>query len=260
MNRKMFCFDLDNTLLNHRTYQVSERAIKAIATLKEAGHVIVLASGRDFETPNSQPFELLIKPDATVHSNGLKVTMGDTPLFAHYFDKSLMMKVIEAARQLGLCVGASIQGGEFYTHYEVLRDFEIRMSGHCEKTFQDADRLLDYKVHALHFMGTEQDIKRLCEEISGLHYYMFNGNFGADLLDIGWSKAEGIEKLLKHYNMDWSDVISFGDSMNDREMIRRSAKGYAVGNSVSALKEVADEVIGTIEEDGVALLLEERYI
>ncbi len=260
MKRKMFCFDLDNTLLNHRIYEVSERAIKAIAKLKEAGHIIVLASGRDFDTPNSQPFEVLINPDATVHSNGLKVTKDDTALFVHYFDRKRMAKVIDVAKELGLCVGASVRGGEFYTHYEILRDFEIRMAGHCDKTFQDADKLLDYDVHSIHFMGTEQDIQQLCNRVSGLHYYMFNGNFGADLLDIGWSKAEGIEKLLEHYAMDWTDVVSFGDSMNDKEMVRRSAQGYAMGNSVPALKEVADEVIKSIDDDGVAVILEERYL
>lgn len=87
MERKMFCFDLDNTLLNHKKYKISERILDALERLKQLGHIVVLASGRDFDTPNSKPFADMVKPQAIVHANGLKVTLNNQLLFEHYFEK-----------------------------------------------------------------------------------------------------------------------------------------------------------------------------
>lgn len=260
MERKMFCFDLDNTLLNHKKYKISERILHALERLKQQGHIVVLASGRDFDTPNSKPFADMINPQAIVHANGLKVTANTELLFEHYFDKQLMKKVLDYGTHNNLCVGASIEGGEYYTHYEIIREFEINMYGYCHKTYHESYELLNRQVHSLHIVADKEEILELVREIQGLHYFLFNGNFGADLMDVVWSKAEGIQVLHDYYGMTWEDTICFGDSMNDLSMIQKAKRGFAVENGTQILKDAADMIIKSVDEDGVALAIETFFL
>ena len=46
-NKKIFSFDIDMTLLNHKDYKITPSALLAIESLREQGHIIVLATGRN---------------------------------------------------------------------------------------------------------------------------------------------------------------------------------------------------------------------
>ena len=260
MEEKMFCFDLDNTLLNHKKYKISERIIRALNALKKAGHIVVIASGRDFDTPNSKPFVEMVCPHAIVHANGLKVTVNQEILYEHYFEKKLMKRILDYGIEHSLCVGASIEGGEYYTHYEIIREFELKMYGYCNKRYHDPYLLLDRQVHSLHIVADKEDILTLAKIIPEIHYFLFNGNFGADVMDIQWSKAEGIQKLHQYYGMTWEDTICFGDSMNDLSMIQKAKRGFAVENATQVLKDAADMIIKSVEEDGVAIAIESYFL
>ena len=58
--------------------------------------------------------------------------------------------------------------------------------------------------------------------------------------------------MCKGLGIDPSEVIAFGDAENDLEMIQFAGHGVAMGNACDALKDVADEVTLTNNEDGIA--------
>ena len=72
----------------------------------------------------------------------------------------------------------------------------------------------------------------------------------------GASKGKAVMELAKQLGMDKSQVMSFGDSYNDIEMITESGIGIAMGNACESLKEVADYITLSNDEDGVAVILE----
>ena len=56
------------------------------------------------------------------------------------------------------------------------------------------------------------------------------------------------------------DIIAFGDDYADIGMLKLAGRGVAMGNAVEEVKAIADVVIGTNDEDGIAAFLEkERY-
>lgn len=61
---------------------------------------------------------------------------------------------------------------------------------------------------------------------------------------------------LDQWQLGWSDVIAFGDDMNDLEMLGKSRIGVAMGNACEAVRLAADRTTGTNNEDGVAAVLE----
>ena len=89
-NRKIFSFDIDMTLLEHKTYKITPSALLAIERLKEQGHIIVLATGRNPENSDSKQFVDIVTPDAVIGLNGTLVKVGEEKLFEHFFDKDVL--------------------------------------------------------------------------------------------------------------------------------------------------------------------------
>lgn len=76
--------------------------------------------------------------------------------------------------------------------------------------------------------------------------FMFppSSNSWIEVVHHGDTKAQGITRLLDRRGMEWSDVIAFGDSLNDLEMIECAGVGCAMRNGHPILKAIADRVIG----------------
>ena len=77
-----------------------------------------------------------------------------------------------------------------------------------------------------------------------------------EVMAAGVSKASGLAQLCARLGVDRSEVIAFGDGLNDREMLAWAGHGVAVANADDAVKDVADAVTGSNDDDGVAQVLE----
>ena len=80
--------------------------------------------------------------------------------------------------------------------------------------------------------------------------------FYIEAMPKGLNKAEGLRRTCELLHISPEEVIAFGDAENDLEMIRFSGRGVAMGNACDALKEAADEITLTNNEDGIAHSLE----
>lgn len=75
----------------------------------------------------------------------------------------------------------------------------------------------------------------------------------------GVTKAAGLAWLCEREGVDVSQVIAFGDMPNDLPLLTWAGRGVAVGNAHPAVKEVADEVTRTNDDDGVARYLSDLF-
>ena len=57
--------------------------------------------------------------------------------------------------------------------------------------------------------------------------------------------------IASHFDLDLSDVIAFGDDINDYDMLKAAGTGVAMGNATNDLKEVADYVTETNDNEGI---------
>lgn len=69
---------------------------------------------------------------------------------------------------------------------------------------------------------------------------------------IGINKANGLKIVCRKLGIDMENVMAVGDSLNDMAMIKEAGIGVAMGNAQEVLKEAADWVTATNNEDGVA--------
>ena len=75
----------------------------------------------------------------------------------------------------------------------------------------------------------------------------------------GVSKAEAIKKLAQKLGILIKDIIAFGDEVNDIEMLTLVGLGIAMENADDVVKEAADQIAGSNDQDGVGKELEKIF-
>ena len=73
------------------------------------------------------------------------------------------------------------------------------------------------------------------------------------------NKWNAIEKLAEKLNINKEEIATIGDNMNDKQMIENAGLGVIMENSAPYMKEFADVVTASNNEDGVAKAIE-KYI
>ena len=243
-------FDLDMTLLDHQTYQITESALEAVERLRE-NHRIVIASGRDMDNYYSCRFRDELRPDGIIHMNGTKVTAGEERIYDHFMKPELVEALLAFAQENRLSVGATIDGTDYYTSPDTVREHDRKRWGDMNRRFGDPEALLHMPVRTLAYIGGEEGVRLMEKQFPGVKFPMFAGKVGADVVEQEASKAEGLKRLCSYWGIPMENTAAFGDIMNDLEIVKAAAVGIAMGNGVPELEAAADYVTDHIREDGV---------
>jgi hydroxymethylpyrimidine pyrophosphatase-like HAD family hydrolase len=97
------------------------------------------------------------------------------------------------------------------------------------------------------------------------HLHMHSIAFG--VTDVAWldvgimgvTKATGLQKLCDRLGIDRSEVVAFGDAMNDREMLEWAGYSVAMGHAKPEIRALADFVTGPVPGQGVIDVLDRLY-
>lgn len=85
---------------------------------------------------------------------------------------------------------------------------------------------------------------------------VFSAPFYLEFTDKGIDKAKALSTVLPPLGIESVDVISFGDGQNDLSIIEYAGMGVAMGNAVEELKNIANHITLSNDEDGIAVALE----
>jgi Cof subfamily protein (haloacid dehalogenase superfamily) len=108
--------------------------------------------------------------------------------------------------------------------------------------------------------STAEDFVALGREL-GLQgtSYVVGWTAWLDLAAVGVSKASGLSYVVDQLGLEPSDVLAIGDGRNDVEMLTWAGRGVAMGHAPDEVKEIADDVTGTVDEDGAATEISRWY-
>ncbi len=124
--------------------------------------------------------------------NGTKITVGDTIIYEHLFDKELMRQIIAYAQDDAACsVGASVGGYDYYVHPEVVNRHDTDLWGECGRRFADPWKLPDLDVRTMAYIGDEKGAKAMGARFPEVNVHMFAEKRGADVVEKTASKAMG---------------------------------------------------------------------
>lgn len=251
---KAVFFDIDDTLRTKDTGYMPESIKKVFKQLKEKGIITGIASGR---ARYGVPKEVQdLNADYCVKLNGAYVKDKDKNIIFQRPIPANLVKAFKAwADEIGIYYGLAGR------HEAVLSYRNDVISDAIDIVYSNLDVNPDFdKNHDVYQMWTFEDTledldlpEYLSEHLRLVRWH--DHSFDVVLKDV--SKALGVSKLVEYLNLKPENILFFGDGPNDLEMFDYVGLKVAMGNAVPELKEKADFVTKTVEEDGILYALEE---
>jgi len=258
---RLVALDIDGTLLKWiegagQTFeQVAPAVHDAVRRAHDAGAHIVLASGRSPHGMTTIADLLDLEggePAWVVASNGA-VVFRYPPLEVVHEETFDARPAVEAIlrEHPGVLVAVEERG----VGYRVNRPFPAgELSG--DMVITDVADLVAQHVSRVIIRdpdSTAEDFLDLAGRL-GLHGtdYVVGWTAWLDLAPVGVSKASGLAHVADRLGVAAADVLAIGDGRNDIEMLRWAGRGVAMGQAVEPVIAAADDVTGTVYEDGAA--------
>lgn len=265
MKPHLIVLDLDGTLLTDQQ-KISANTKKTLLQAKEQGHQVMIATGRPYRASDIYYHELgLTTP--IVNFNGAYVhhpknaawQTKHTPI-----DLSVVHDVVESINSYEYENIIAEVKDDIYVHTEDERILNIFNMGNPKITLGDLyTHLLDNPTSLL-IQANEVNSMIIRDHLQAVHAEVIeHRRWGAPLHIIeivrrGLNKAVGIAHVAKDLGIPRERIIAFGDEDNDLEMIDYAGIGVAMGNGIPALKNIANEITTTNNDDGIAKILIDR--
>ncbi len=240
-------FDVDGTLLSHKTRQVPPSARRAVEKLKEQGILCIVATGRQISEMKKLPIADM-EFDGYLTLNGqLMLDAGENILFSKPITgkvKEFLLRQFESQEYPALLVEEKTTYLNFVNDHVRATQTAISSAVPPLGTYSGGEI---YQVCAYLQPGEEYHLAPIAEDcvITRWHFG------GMDVVAKGGGKVSGIRRFLEMTGIDQSEIIAFGDGENDVEMLSFAGIGVAMGNAVDAAKAVGDYVNADIDDDGI---------
>ena len=244
-------FDIDGTLVSFKTHEIPPSTILALTQAKANGHHVYIATGRPpIIITNLGDIEHLI--DGYITTNGALCYVGKELVTCQPIPKSDVMTVVNdsKARGYSLIVVGQRNVAVLDPTGDVRRIFQQMLAVKNLDKASPLEQVLEQDILQLTpFFPADYEqqlMARLDHCISGRWHPEFT-----DITANGADKGEGILAIARHDGLDPAHTIAFGDGGNDSSMIRQAGIGIAMGNAIDALKQQADYVTTTVDDDGI---------
>jgi 5-amino-6-(5-phospho-D-ribitylamino)uracil phosphatase len=233
-NFKLIALDVDGTLLNEEG-EISEANRQAIQQARELGVDVVLSTGRSILTCRDYALSLSLT-SYLVTVNGSEIWDGEGNLLERHILDSSHVEMMQDLAQLH-----QTRFWATATDRVWRQNFPEDISSHKWLKFGfDIDDDGTRKTILARLTKTGQ------LEISN------SSPTNIEINALGVNKANGLRSVCQRMGIGMHEVIAMGDSLNDIEMIKQVGCGVAMGNAQEEVKNAADWVTATNEEDGVA--------
>lgn len=250
---KIIFFDIDDTLRNSKTGFVPSTIPRVFQQLREKGILTGIATGRGIFGVVPEIQEL--KPDFFVTLNGAYIEdKKGNVIYSNKIAKDKVEEYIAWTKEVGI-------------DYGLVGSHAAKLSRRTEMISQAIDPIypnLDvdpdfYQKEDIYQMWTFEDQgddltlpKSLASTLRMVRWH----EHSSDVMPISGSKAAGVAKVVDQLGLKPENVMVFGDGLNDLELFDYAGISVAMGVSHDKIKEKADYITKTLEEDGIFDALE----
>ncbi|MEQ0488859.1 Cof-type HAD-IIB family hydrolase [Anaerococcus murdochii] len=262
--KKLIAVDVDGTLVNSNG-QITARTREALIAATKAGHEVMIVSGRATFGLRHQAKTLAFDKYGGVLSSFNGGELFDFKekkvLASHKMDYDLAKEILEFSKDLDLEL-MIFDGDKILTDrpdgYYVKRESEIIDMD--IKPIKNLKNGLDFAPNKFLFAQDPDKIdkpaQKLMKKFGDVTEQVKSSRFYYEVMPKGLSKGSSIIEACKIFGIDIKDTIVFGDEMNDISMFEVAGTGVAMGNAVESIKNIADYVTKSNNEDGIAYYLE----
>lgn len=261
---KLVAIDMDGTLLRGDK-TISERTKNAIQSAREMGVTVVLATGRPIEGVSRYLEELHMysEHDYVLSYNGalIQKTESKESIAKIALEGSDLHCLKKLSDELGVNIHAfSEEKGLITPKNSKYTEVEADINN-IEIHEMNIDTIPNNEVIIKIMMIDEPEIlgpamEKLPKEVFEKYTVVRSTPYFLEFLNKEVNKGVGVEMLAKHLGVKKEEVMTLGDAGNDLHMIEYAGLGVAMGNAFDEVKEAADYITDTNENDGVAKAIE----
>lgn len=250
---KIIFFDIDDTLRNSKTGFVPSTIPTIFKQLREKGILTGIATGRGIF--GVVPEIKALKPDFFVTLNGAYIEdKKGNVIYSNKIAKDKVEEYITWTKEVG------IDYGLVGSHAAKLSRRTEMISQAIDPIYPDLEVDPDfYQKEDIYQMWTFEDqgddLILPDTLVSTLRMVPWHEH-SSDVVPISGSKAAGVAKVVDKLGLKPENVMVFGDGLNDLELFDYAGISVAMGNSHDNIKDKADYITKTLEEDGIFDALE----
>lgn len=258
----LVALDIDGTIMTEGG-GISDPVRAEIGRLRDAGHQIMIATGRSVDMTLPVLERLDLRSDYVVCSNGA-ITLGrdetaDTgyaPVYIEEFDPREVLTTISGSLEGAGYAVEDAHGNMFYKG-----DFPQAAITDTSSEVE-FDELLSISATRVVVLSPSHSLEEFLDivESMGLHKVSYNVGWTAwlDIAPFGVTKATAMERVRAWLDIDEAHVMAVGDGRNDIDMLAwaaRAGRGVAMGQAPDDVMAVASETTGADVDDGLAAAL-----
>ena len=260
MKYQVLALDLDGTLTNSRK-EITAPTREALLDIQKNGKTVILASGRPINgvAPLAEELQMPRFGGYTLSFNGARITKCSTGeiIYNRTLPPEVIRPVWEYVRTFpGLDIisytDTKIISGIRPNQYVEIESGINSMEIIQVENFPD---FFNFPVNKLLISGDPRIVSGLIDPLRETYHGLLNiylsEPFFLEIMPCNVDKAQSLQKLLNSIGLTADEMICCGDGYNDLSMIEYAGLGVAMENAQPVLKETADFITRSNDEDGI---------
>lgn len=263
MTYKYIVMDMDDTLLNSKN-EISEVTYQYLMKKQKDGMQLILASGRPTAgmIKHAEALDLKSYGGYIVSYNGAFVINAKDQdiLFKQTINQSSAHDIIDYCRLHNFFYLTYLNDQIIHDSTHEYMNIESELTGLPMKKVEDIKEVIVDDVPKIMGVDFEENIAQANQELNGKFNNLVSSTISKpyflEFMNAEVSKGKSLQRLFDQIEADFSEVIAFGDSLNDSDMLERAAIGVAMGNANDTIKGIADIITDDHDHDGIVTALE----
>jgi len=254
---RLVVLDLDGTLLTSDS-RLHPATVRTLQQVQSAGIQLALASGRTYNATRMIAEQMGLNLPLVAYNGALVAWPGKAePLQKKPLPLPEARQFLREAESLGCYIKVYVDD---HLCVQAATEETIRFAAVHRVAFSETGvgKLADITAAPLKIVLIDERIDQLCEQLRNWQSAFTFIRDAADELEIvgkGVNKKAGVAELCRVMGIGWRQVMAIGNEANDLELVQAAGVGVAMGNASERLKQAADLVTRTNDEQGVAHVL-----
>ena len=269
-NIELIGIDLDGTLLNDKK-ELCNGARETIKRAYEKGVYVVPITGRPFSGV-PQCVRDIDEIEYVISSNGAQIieAKSEKSIYSFSISNEKSVTLIKKLRDMG-CIFEPFADGRCYTDPKTFNSYIDYFKGSpveeyitstrfivesIDEVFSDGEKRADEFFVSCSDKAMQSKVAKMLDGLGGLNYWFYDDKY-IEITREDCDKGKALEAICRHLGIDTKNTMAFGDGDNDLFFLEKAGVAVAMENAFPSVKEKADIIAKSNNENGVCELIEQ---